>query len=364
MYLTEDDIFNEDLLQSTEDLVELDLVEEKFRNYIDMLFLAKYNSCNFTSLCAKSKYQLESSISKTFINMKKITVNKTNEHSTKITKCDIQWPQLILAVLEYLLRNLRLNFKARKQLSLDEFVFYCNINELKAYDWINNVTTGELFSSLNASPTSSISSNNSDNLNHSTQITNKLRSKYMAAKYPKKSESETFNKRRRVSEDREELEQENKDASNLARSPLIDQSSLEETYHLGEIFLSAKNQRLTVPDTTTAESSDFDNKFQDFLSLLSSEKNQSQKFNTKLVESSGVDDADEIEVLDMSFELIESGHYMPKRVKILEPQENSEVPMNDKRCFDKNLEEFLGRLQEEKIKNEKFSAKLNSMLNY
>ncbi len=363
MQLVEDDLCGESSLQSAgSDLVELKLVEEKFRNYLDKLLLTKFACSNLASQqnSSKSKFQLESSINKTFINMKKLTVNNSNKNdASQIAKCDIQWPHLLLATLEYLLSNSHLNFQAKRQISLEKFVIYCNLSELQSYDWINNVTTSGLFSSVNSSPTSSVFSGNSDNLNQSVQLTNKLRSNYLAAKYPRKSESETVNKRRRISDDGGEQELE---ASQAAGSPLIDQSSLEETYHLGEMFLSnfevnekcSKNQRLMhVPE---------DSKFQEFLSLLNAEKNQSQKFDTKLVESSS-GDVEGIDVLGVSFELLERSRYLPKRVRIVEP-EGLEEAAKEGGSFDRTLEEFLGRLNEEKMKNEQFNAKLDSMLNY
>lgn len=358
MYLTEDLTVCESQLQGDDDLLDLNLIETKFRTYLDKLLVSKRISGSILSPinCTKSKYQLDSSITQTFINMKKFTVN----NQTQISKCDIQWAQLLTATVEYLLANGHLCFR-NHNISIEQFHFYCNLSELKSYDWINNLV---ISTSLNSSPSSSVFSNNSEqNYSHTMPKSN-----YLAIKYSKRMD--TLNKKRRISDEEEFIE--NVDAS--AASP-VDQASLEETFLLGEMFLNntyenskkcAKSQRLmTPPDSEPFKNGDskLDLKFQEFFTLLNSEKVSNEKFDAKLstcTETSSLNGAEEGDV-SISFDFLK-----PQCLKRVRSGEELAVVKQDdeSKNFNKTLDDFLERLHEEKIKNEKFNSKLNNMLNY
>jgi hypothetical protein len=336
--------------------VDFSLVESKFNKYLEKLLSAKRSAglLPFSqSECTKSKYQLDSSINNTIINMKK-KLNVNNSHT--ISKYDIQWAQLILAAIEYLLANGYLRFKNTKRLNLEQFPFYCNLNEIKSYDWINNAQNGQ--GSLHSSPSSSVFSNQSDNQNHSLSKTAN-KSNYLANKYARQIESSFKQTKRRISD--EEAAETSCDNPSLS-SPL-DQTSLEETYHLGEMFLSSfdkrpKSQRLMSPPhlqsgQVAEEPPSFDARFEEFLSLMNTEKDKNEQFESKLTTCESN--------LHTSLDFLEARKQRRQDHALNEQQINKPGDSSDPT---KQLDALLDRLKEEKIKNEQFNSKLDSMLNF
>lgn len=330
-----------------EDKVDIDLVETKIFQYAENLLHLKAHMLKCKSECSKSSHQLENSIKNIINDMKKLAVNN------KISKCEIQWPHLMIAIIEYLLTNGYVLFQNRKKIFIEEFQFFYDLNELKNHDWINNVQN---VNSVNSSPSSTASSYSE--LNHSQ---NKLKSQYLINKYAKKTVIPT--KKRRISNE-ETIDNYN---SEDEFSP-PNQASLEETYILGETFLKSfdkknpKNQRLMpnkeiVPVQKT--DSEFDLKFNEFFSLLRTEKDKTVEFESKLTsyqdsKLSENDPSIESDVLSISID------FMKKEDN---PSETTNVAV-EKPLFNKTLDDFLERLKEEKISNDKFTTKLNSMLNY
>lgn len=335
--------------------VDFSLVESKFNEYLERLLNGKRSSGLLPfahSECTKSKYQLESCITGTIMNMKKkTTVNNTTNTST-ISKYDIQWTQLLLATVEYLLANGYLRFKNTKRLNLEQFLFYCNLNEIKSYDWINNVQSGQ---SSSSSPASSVFSNQSDQQNHSiNNRTGVNKSNYLLHKYGRRVETSFRQTKRRISD-----EEPAETTDNQSLSSPIDQASLEETYHLGEMFLSSfdkrpKTQRLMSPpsqqEEATEKATSFDDKFEQFLSLMSTERDKNEQFESKL----SICESD-LEAKAISFDFLDT--------------EQIQGQDFDKKSADRNdpakqLDALLDRLEEEKIKSEQFNSKLDRMLNF
>lgn len=350
MYLNEDLSLSDEIHVEEEDIqIEFSIIEIKFKKYLERIISSK-RTANLLpppqSECIKSRFRFESSINNTIINMKKLTVNNT------ISKSEIKWSQLLLATIEYLLANGYLHFQNTAPTTLDQFYFYCNLNELKSHDWINNIQVGN--SSLSSSPSSSVFSNNSLNQSHSL---NKPKSHQLAVKYARKIDSS--NKKRRISD--EEL---NENDINTV-SPPINQASLEETYNLGEMFLNnfdkkPKTQRLMTSESIESEKLSFGagDKFQEFLSALNKEKDSYQKFESKLViynESKMEEERNDM--LSISFDYLEG---KKKRDFFVNSKKNLEYDKN----INKTFEDFLEQLNEEKKKNEKFNSKLEEMLNY
>ena len=150
------------------------------------------------------------------------------------------------------------------------------------------------------------------------------------------------------------------------------QASLEETYNLGQTFLKSfekknpKNQRLmsnqegvSVPEKVNSE---FDIKFQEFFSLLKTEKDKNVEFESKLTSFTDTKAKEnyanlETDVLSISIDFID------EKQAEKHSNEASEIPLEEP-SFNKTLDDFLKRLKEEKLSNDKFSSKLNSMLDY
>ncbi len=111
----------------------LDLIEAKFLAYLNNLLKSKVkkNTLPGKSECLKSIYQLESKIRNSF---KKLTNLKLIS-----SKTNINWSEMITAIVDYLITSGYLTFQNNKHY-LDKFYFYCNLDKLKAYDWINNST--------------------------------------------------------------------------------------------------------------------------------------------------------------------------------------------------------------------------------
>ena len=133
------------------------------------------------------------------------------------------------------------------------------------------------------------------------------------------------------------------------------------------------------PVEKSSSSLKLDMKFQEFLGLLVTERDSIQKFDAKLSELAV--ESEEVVLLDNDHYL--EGSYLeededegrrrrryagPKRVRIIEDkaekEEDKVVGLVAMRGFNQTLEEFLERMHEEKIKNEKFNSKLNSVSNY
>lgn len=334
--------------------VDFSIVESKFNKYLERLLNGKTSSGLLPfahSECTKSKYQLESSITGTIINMKKKTTVKNTTNTSTISKYDIQWTQLLLAIVEYLLGNGYLRFKNTKRLNLEQFLFYCNLDEIKSYDWINNVQSGQ---SSSSSPASSVFSNQSDQQNYSiNNRTGVNTSNYLLNKYGRGVETSFRQTKRRISdEERAEI------TDNQSLSSPIDHASLEETYHLGEMFLSSfdkrpKTQRLMSPpsqqDEATEKAASFDDKFEEFLILMSTERDKNEQFESKLTCES------DLQAKAISFDFLDT--------------EQKQGQDFDKKPADRNdpakqLDALLDRLKEEKIKSEQFNSKLDRMLNF
>ena len=353
-----DDQTTELLCGEQDEWVEFDLIERKFFSYLEKLLKTKQEGGSLPphAQCVKSTYQLESSIKSTVKNMRKLAVPNAKTNMLFISKSSIQWPQLVLAIVEYLLANGFLMFKSVAPIRLQEFYFYCNLNEIKNYDWINNASNNAGMS-LISSPTSSVFSNYSDM---------KVKSNYLMNKYAKKPKQ--TNLKRRIS-DQSIGNSSNDTIENTSRQLNLNASEEASVLNESQLFTNLNNldtscnlkqlkyQRLMTPPSHKKEpaaSTQFDLKFEEFLKLLDKEKENNRQFETKLSNFSESNFEKDDQVLSISFNFLE--HDSAKGF-------NKSVPNNDSNKSEQTLENLLERLNDEKLKNEKFNSKLNQMLN-
>ena len=278
---------------SIDELVD-DSLEQKFLNYLNDSLKAKVINGTLPSKseCIKSVYQLESTIKNCF--------------KKKTTK--INWSDLVLAIIEYLLTNGYLTLN-NKQINLDKFYFYCNLDKLKSYDWVNNCVS----CSTQTSPTCSIISEPSN---------------YMVKKYELKQDLEDLiysqkNLKRRFSD--ESFEESN-------QSPEITKITTQTTV---SPIKQLKYQRLSTAPFKTESSNEFESKFKEFFDMLNTEKENHREFESKL------------------------NMHSIERDKVKEY-----LLENDVNKTNSNFETLMERLNEEKSKNEQFNTKLNQMLDF
>ncbi len=292
--------------------------ESKFMVYLNSLLKTKVKQNTLTpeTECIKSVYQLESVIKHTFKNI--------NGNGT------INWPQIVVAIVEYLLTNGFLIFQNSKQIYLDKFYFYCNLDKLKSYDWVNNCLS---CSSTASSPTSIVSVDSRP-------------SHYIVKKYECKtaaSAATSCNLKRRFSD--ESIENCTDNHSNRL-SP--DEKSSNGHADLS-LVKQLKYQRLSnTPFKPEINKPEFELKFKQFFDLLTKEKENSREFESRLSvyqTSSLKDFTVNDDVLADSMSLAES-------------QQLDAFNVN------KTFETFLERLTEEKSKTEQFNSKLNQMLDF
>ena len=353
LYLNEE-VFEIDK-QGQNELIEFNQIEISIFNYLNKLLTSKVNTGKFPAQaeCIKSIYHLESTLKTVLENMRKLC-NLSSLNTSKnlfklcekqlsadkllIKKSSIEWSKLILPIIDYLLSNGFVVFQ-EKRIYLNQFYIYFNLNELKSFDWINNCVQPQL------SPNS-----------YAIHMNESAESNYLVKKYAKQMEEYSksqVNLKRRYSGDSSlnNLDKTVEESTSEGSSTSKLESSNNSDSHIKQL----KYQKLITSPLKTQlfeESSELETKLSTFLSMLNREKENADKFENRLNKLVTTED-----------DLKSKSEDEEVACKILNINNDLNSSESNK-AISKDLDSFLEKLKQEKLKNEQFNSKLDKMLNY
>ena len=246
--------------------------------------------------------------------MKKFCVDSINKDKPTqpgvlfISRSDIGWSQLINPIVEYLAKTGFLLFQNKTKIYLNEYFIYCNINEIKAFDWVNNCVRS--LKSATSSPTAFFETLTND-FNSSKSKSNILMEKYLR-KTEKVTKIDKSALKRRFSDDDDITNDESasiEEDMNFSVSANANQTSLSDlsidsdkmTKSINQSSLNEicgnkqfKQQRLMTPtQAKQLPPSELDVKFDDLLKVIKYEKEINDKFESKLCKISMLDPENE-----------------------------------------------------------------------
>jgi len=352
------------------DLIDFGQIEECIFSYLSRVLKIKRSSNTLEAQNeVNSVFRLESAIKSILKSMKKsfilantsFSTNQTNlpfkmEQSGEllVKKSSIEWSKLLIPIVEYLISNGMFKFKNVDKIYSHQFYIYYNLNEIKGYDWINNCVQLQLTPPSANSSTSSLSN-----------LISPIQSNYLVKTYPKKLEtSEKIthkNHKRRLSEEltsitthhhqRSDTDDESNENTHNSSS-FTEQANLPNTSPFDKsksvkIFKRQMGSPLDNLATSPAQHKpqalgEHENKLDQFLNLLRTEKENNFKFENRLTK---------LQSSNTNERLVEND----EGIKEISASSNEDG---------KNLDMFLEKIKQEKLKNEEFNLKLNQNLNY
>jgi hypothetical protein len=286
-----DQLFNLIKFDNCDEIVHLDndnvdekTIEKFIFTYLDRFLSEKEQKDLIAdqSMCVQSIYQLKSSII--------ITIKNQKSSSSMIN-----WSTILSLTFQYLILNGNLLFK-NKLIFLDQFLIFCNVNDLKEAE-----------------------------LNQQLIITNKDDSPISNSSKRMFNGQSSFKQRR--------IDQINNKNSTLMNSLLVNDSppKLQEQIEVDNSIILPLIQQ-------TKQESPKDDRFSQFLQQLNREKENYKQFNRRLTEATSI-----------------------QSITITKEDQNQ---INEKEEFniERNnpMNQLLFKINEEKIKNEKFNSKINN----
>jgi hypothetical protein len=329
LHLIDVDVEQSSLEQTEENM---DHVRSKLYKYLNRLLsfktVSKQLPCQ--SECVKTIYELESHIQ---IEIERIETNQRKSRTSGI----VEWAPLLFPIVSYLLSNGHLSFQNQKNIYLNQFYVYFNLNELRQYDWVNNRRS-------------------TDAPSH-----NDLIRKYTIQHHQSKLQIAANMLKRRYSDDIWENVDEQSEENMVLSSVEVNK----------KIDLIVKHQRLAFSparfgnEISKQSMNSFDKRFNDFLELMNKEKCEHEKFqielekqieNTKYANANLEKKSDDL--ISFSFD---NQSEQTEAINVFKTKKTENRKIN----LLNDINNLLFKLDEEKIKNDKFNLKLEKeMLNF
>ena len=118
--------------------VDMRAVERLIFDYLSRVLSGKESAGRTAACHAVDLFRLESQVRSELLEI--ASKSKKQQQQQPQTGVRVEWSRLLVPIVEHLVANGRLSFRALSKVYLDDFFVYCDAEAIASHDWINNRT--------------------------------------------------------------------------------------------------------------------------------------------------------------------------------------------------------------------------------